>query len=179
MAEQAVVSANRDGFETVVLRPRFVWGAGDTNLLPAILELIDSGRFAWIGGGRQLTDTTHVDNTVHGVRLAAERGRPGESYFVTDGEPVVFRDFLSEMVATQDVEPPTRSMPAGLAGAVMSVGEAAWRLLPLPGRPPITRFAFWASSQECTIDASKAREELGYEPLRTREDGLSELRGAG
>ena len=73
IAEQAVVAANRDGFETVVLRPRFVWGAGDTNLLPAILQLIESGRFAWIGGGRQLTDTTHVDNTVHGIRLAAEK----------------------------------------------------------------------------------------------------------
>ena len=179
MAEQAVTSANRAGFETVVLRPRFVWGAGDTNLLPSILGLVESGRFAWIGGGRQLTATTHVDNTVHGIRLAGEGGRPGEAYFVTDGEPVVFRDFVSEMIATQGVDPPTRSMPAGLAGALMSAGEAAWGALPLPGRPPITRFAFWASSQECTIDTSKAREELGYEPVRSREDGLAELREAG
>src|SRR4051794_506206 len=33
-AEIAVRDANRHGFETVVLRPRFVWGAGDTTLLP-------------------------------------------------------------------------------------------------------------------------------------------------
>jgi nucleoside-diphosphate-sugar epimerase len=32
-AEQAVLAANRDGFETVVVRPRFVWGVGDTTLL--------------------------------------------------------------------------------------------------------------------------------------------------
>ena len=33
-AEQAVREASGDGFETVVLRPRLVWGAGDTTLLP-------------------------------------------------------------------------------------------------------------------------------------------------
>jgi nucleoside-diphosphate-sugar epimerase len=56
----------------------------------------------------------------------------------------------------------------------MRAGEALWRL-PLPGRPPVTRFAFWASSQECTIDISKARRELGYEPIKGREAGLAEL----
>src|SRR5450631_1841774 len=45
-AEQAVLAANRDGFETVVVRPRFVWGAGDTTLLPVMVELVRSGRFA-------------------------------------------------------------------------------------------------------------------------------------
>ena len=53
-AEQAVRAANREGFETVVIRPRFVWGTGDTTLLPSIVELVQSGRFAWIGGGRHL-----------------------------------------------------------------------------------------------------------------------------
>ena len=51
-AEQAVRAANREGFETVVVRPRFVWGTGDTTLLPSIVELVKSGRFAWIAGGR-------------------------------------------------------------------------------------------------------------------------------
>ena len=42
--------ANGNGLETVVMRPRLVWGAGDTNILPALLEAIEKGRFAWIGG---------------------------------------------------------------------------------------------------------------------------------
>jgi hypothetical protein len=33
---------------------------------------VESGRFRWIGGGRHLTSTTHVDNAVHGLVLAAE-----------------------------------------------------------------------------------------------------------
>ena len=35
------------------------------------------------------------------------RGRPGEAYFVTDGDRVVFRDFVSALLETQRVEPPT------------------------------------------------------------------------
>jgi len=35
--------------------------------------------------------------------------------------------------------------------------------------------ALWVSSQECTIDISRARSELGYEPVRTIDDGLAEL----
>jgi nucleoside-diphosphate-sugar epimerase len=153
-----------------------VWGRGDTTLLPAMVEMVNSGRFAWIGGGNNLTAITHVDNTVEGLVLGAERGTPGNAYFVTDGEPVVFREFVSELLRTQGVEPPTRSIPAPVAGALAAAGEAAWRLLPLPGRPPLTRFAYWVSSQECTIRIEKARQDLGYKPVKTREAGLAELR---
>jgi nucleoside-diphosphate-sugar epimerase len=35
----------------------------------------------------------------------------------------------------------------------------------------------WVSSLECTIDISRARSELGYQPLRTRDEALDALRG--
>jgi nucleoside-diphosphate-sugar epimerase len=175
-AEQLVRDANRDGFETVVIRPRFVWGRGDTTLLPAMADMVRTGRFAWIGGGRHLTSTTHVDNTVEGLMLGATRGAPGEVYFVTDGDPVVFREFVGDLLSTQGVEPPTRNVPARVAHALAVGGDTAWRALPLPGRPPLTRFAYWVSAQECTIRIDKARQELGYRPVRTRAEGLAELR---
>jgi nucleoside-diphosphate-sugar epimerase len=177
-AERAVGDANRDGFETVVLRPRFVWGAGDTTLLPEMIRMIEAGRFAWIGGGRNLTATTHVENVVEGLLLAAQKGRPGEAYFVTDGGAVVMREFVTELLATQGVEPPDRSLPAWLAGALAVGSETAWRLLPLPGSPPLNRFSYWLLTQECTIDISKARRELDYEPVVSKQDGMTELRAA-
>jgi nucleoside-diphosphate-sugar epimerase len=161
-AEEAVIEANRDGLETVVVRPRFVWGRGDTTLLPAMAEMVRTGRFAWVGGGRQRTSTTHVDNAVEGLMLAAQRGAPGGVYFVTDGQPVVFRDFVTRLIETQGVTPTGRSVPAPMANAVATVGETAWRLLPLPGRPPVTRLAVWLSALEATIDITRARTELGY-----------------
>jgi nucleoside-diphosphate-sugar epimerase len=177
-AEQAVLAANGERFETVVVRPRFVWGTGDTTLLPVMTEMVRSGRFAWIGGGGHRTSTTHVENTVEGLVLGATRGLPGNVYFVTDGEPVVFREFVSELLATQGVTAPTRSIPAPLAAALASAGETGWRTLHLRGRPPLTRFAYWVSAQECTIRIDKAREQLSYTPVKGIEEGLAELRAA-
>ena len=96
----------------------------------------------------------------------------------TDGDPVVFREFVSELLRTQDVEPPGRSMPGWLGHALAAAGEPAWKHLPLPGRPPLARFTYWVLTQECTIDDSKARRELGYAAIVTREEGLVELRNA-
>jgi nucleoside-diphosphate-sugar epimerase len=176
-AEQLVRAANGNGLETVVIRPRFVWGRGDTTLLPALVELVRSGRFRWVGGGGQLTATTHIDNTVEGLWLGATKAPAGSVYFVTDGEPVVFREFVSRMLETQDVEPPTGSVPAGVAGGAARVTERLWRLLGRSSAPPLTRFTVWVSSQECTIDIGRAERELGYRPVRSRDEGLAELAG--
>ncbi len=178
-AEAAVIAASSPELETVVVRPRLVWGPGDTSVLPELVSAVEAGRFAWIGGGRQLTSTTHVDNVVEGLILAADRGTAGGVYFVTDGEPVEFRDFVTRWLATAGVEPGKRSIPAPLARALAGAGERAWRMLRLKGRPPVTRLAVWLSTLETTIDISRAREELGYAPVRTIDDGMAELQGTG
>lgn len=177
-AELAVRDANREGFETVALRPRFVWGKGDTTLLPNMVETVEAGQWAWVGGGRNVTETTHVDNVVEGLVLAADKGRAGESYFVTDGEPVVFREFVTALLETQGVEPPGRSLPVWTAAPMARACEAAWKLLPLRGEPPMTTFRSWLLTQECTIDIAKARGELGYAPVVSHDDGLAAMRAS-
>lgn len=174
-AEQAVLAAADDSLETVIVRPRLVWGPGDTTIAPALVDLVRRGRFAWIGGGHHRTSTTHVDNVVEGLLLAAEKGQSASAYFVTDGEPVEFRDFVTRLLATQGVQAPERNLPRGVARVVARAGEALWSLLPLPGEPPVTRLGLWLSSLETTIDISRAREQLGYEPIRTVDDGMEEL----
>jgi nucleoside-diphosphate-sugar epimerase len=176
LAEQAVRQAGADGFETVVVRPRFVWGAGDTTLLPEMVAMARSGQLKWIGGGENVTDVTHVDNVVEGLVLAAEKGVPGAAYFVTDGERATFRGFVSQLLETQGVEPPTGTVPVPAATAAAVAAETLWRRTGRPGSPPLTRFVVWVSSQECTIDISLARAELGYAPVKSRAEGLEELR---
>jgi nucleoside-diphosphate-sugar epimerase len=178
-AELRVRAANRDGLETVVIRPRFVWGRGDTTLLPVMTAMVRAGRFRWIGGGTQLTATTHVDNTVEGLWLGATKAHGGGVWFVTDGEPVVFREFVSRLLETQGVTPPEGSLPSAVARVAAPASERAWRVLRRNGHPPLTRFATWLMSHECTIDISRAERDLGYKPIKTREEGLAELAAAG
>lgn len=84
------------------------------------------------------------------------------------------------MVGTQDVLSAakaagvTRFVHCGTEAALIAC-ERLWRVAPLPGQPPLTRFTFWVSSQECTIDIDKARRELGYRPVKGRAEGLAEL----
>lgn len=175
MAELAVREANGPDLRTVVVRPRLVWGPGDATILPALVDAVRKGRFRWIGGGRHLTSTTYIDNAVHGLVLAATASAPGPSYFVTDGPPVVFRDFISQWVGTQGVTIPDRGLSPAVARFVAVAAEGAWRVLRLPGEPPITRTAVWLSALACTVDISRAESELGYRPLVTREQGLAAL----
>ncbi|HVK87739.1 MAG TPA: NAD-dependent epimerase/dehydratase family protein, partial [Kofleriaceae bacterium] len=118
LAERAVLAANTRDFATVVVRPRFIWGKGDTSLLGQFVDAVKAGRFAWMNGGRYLTSTCHVDNVVEGALLAAEKGSPGAIYFLTDGEPVEFREFITALLATQGVDPGTRNVPVWLAKTI-------------------------------------------------------------
>lgn len=174
-SEQLVRAANGNGLETIVVRPRLIWGSGDTSLLPQLVEAVKDGRFKWIGGGGHLTSTCHVANVIEGLLLAAEKGRAGEVYFLTDGEPVEFRDFMTRMLVTQGVTIGDGSVPRGLAGVVASVCEALWKNLPLPGKPPLTRMVVHLFGEEVTVNDTKARRELDYRGAMTIEAGLAEL----
>ena len=82
----------------------------------------------------------------------------------TDGGPVVFKEFVSELMRTQALQVPGRSVPVFAARGLAAVGA-------------IPRFAFWVASQDCILDDTKAREQLGYRPVISREEGLAALRG--
>jgi nucleoside-diphosphate-sugar epimerase len=83
---------------------------------------------------------------------------------------------VSDLIRTQGVEPPTRTMPLGVAKVAAAGVEGTWKLLGRKSRPPLTRFTVWVSALECTINDSRAREELGYREVKTRAQGLEELR---
>lgn len=175
-AEAVVEDANRDGLTTVIVRPTAVWGAGDTSVLPKFAAAVANGRFMWIGGGRHARATTHVRNLCEGLLLAAQHGRSGEAYFVTDGEPAMYREFLTAELATLGVAEPTRSVPRPVAQAAANTCDAIWNTLHLPGPPPISRLVVALFGSPVTISDAKARRELGYVGLVTREAGLAEMR---
>jgi nucleoside-diphosphate-sugar epimerase len=74
------------------------------------------------------------------------------------------------------VEAPDKEAPAAVARLAGPALEAVWGVLRRRTPPPVTRLTYWLSAQECTIDISKARSELGYEPVKTRAEGMRELK---
>jgi nucleoside-diphosphate-sugar epimerase len=175
LAEARVLEANGGGLETVIVRPRFIWGAGDTSVLPKMVEAVKSGRFLWISGGRHLHSTCHIDNLVDALLLAEEKGAPGSIYFVTDGEPTEFRGFVERLLATQGVKTPNKSVPRPIAKVFAVASETVWEKLGLSGPPPATRMTVALLGEEVTVDDSKARRELGYRPKKSIDEGLKEM----
>ena len=179
LAEDRVVAANASGFATVVVRPRFVWGAGDTSVLPKIVAAVRAGRFRWIDGGHYPCSTTHVRNACEALRLAAERGHGGAIYFATDGAPVEFRSFVTRLLASQGVTPSARRLPRRAAWVIATIVETLWGWLRLKAAPPTTRLAVKMMGEAVTLDDNKARRDLGYAPVVTVEAGLEELAASG
>ena len=158
-AEQLVIEANDFDFVTVSIRPRFVWGP-ESFLVEGMAEAAKSGNFGWIEGGRWVTDTTYVDNAVHGLILGWLRGAPAQAYFITDRHRVTLRDFLETQFALYGVTNPVPDIDEGAAIAT----------IPVPAR--------WFLGQDCTLRTEKAVTELGYEPQVTLEEGIEALRAS-
>jgi hypothetical protein len=177
-AEKHVREANAPSFETIVVRPRFVWGPGDETILPALRAMVAAGRFAWIDGGRNRTSTTYIANLSYAIELALTNGRAGDAYFVLDGEAVQFRDFLTRLANAAGLALPGRNVPGWLARAIAYAGERTWRVFSLKGRPPLTRFAASILSRDCILSDAKARREMGYAPPFTIEQGLAAMAAA-
>lgn len=104
-AEKLVARFSRRGVPTVVLRPSIVYGpysAWSTRLIGDLR----ASRVTLIDGGRGACNTTYVDNLVDAIFLSLEKDRAvGEIFFITDGEPVTWGDFIRAHAAMMDPSP--------------------------------------------------------------------------
>lgn len=174
-AEKVALKAADDGLPLVVLRPRFVWGGDDTTALPQLIEAARSGKLVWIDGGHYLTSATHVDNLCHAIMLALTNGQNGETYFITDGEPVGFRTFITQMLASQNVTAPTKTAPRFIVKWLAKASDTLARLTGGKLKGPLSFQEYATVGVEVTLDISKARNELGYAPVISRQSGLESL----
>lgn len=175
-AERNALARNGEGLDVMVVRPRLVWGRDDTTALPQLVAAARSGQMAWIDGGGYRTSTTHIDNLIHGIDLALRRGRGGEVYFLSDGEPMAFRTFISALLETQGVPVPEKTVPRRVVRTVAALGDLVGAVTGGRKPMPLTLQGFAASAVEVTVDIRKAGETLGYAPLVTVAEGLDALR---
>lgn len=176
MAEQLVLDAASEALETVAVRLPILWGPGEKALLPSLTASTRRGELMWLGDAEHRVSVCHVRNAALGLELAAARGRSGAAYFVTDGAPPTLREFFTELLATQGLPPPRRSVPVAVALAAAWTMEQSWDVFHLHGVPGYDRLRVLCVGMEMTVDDARARRELHYAPEWTREEGLRELR---
>ncbi|MDX2279787.1 MAG: NAD-dependent epimerase/dehydratase family protein [Saprospiraceae bacterium] len=175
-AEQLVLRANEKHFQTISLRPPLIWGKGDPNTLPAIMNAVRKGKMQFIDGGKHRFVTCHVTNVCHALILADQSEQGGKAYFLTDGETPVFKDFIKEYVATQGVTVPDKHVSLRMAKIVASIMEFVWKTFRLKGHPPLYRGLVNTLGLAFITSDKNARQELGYKTFVTIEEGFHQMR---
>jgi nucleoside-diphosphate-sugar epimerase len=164
VADRAVLAASRPGFTTCVMRPGWVWGPGDPQTA-ALVEAARTGRLRLIDGGRYPIVASHLDNTVHGIALALERGRAGQGYYLFDDGAIPIGEFLGQILAAHGLAAPTKAIPRRAAWIAGSLMDAAWTITRRPGQPQLSRLMVALNGGPFLDSDEKARRELGYAPV--------------
>ena len=174
IAERQVLAANGTRgsggvpLVTCALRPHLVVGPGDPHLVPRLVERARLGRLPIIGDGTNEVSLTDVDNAAlahveAALRLAPDAPHAGRAYFIAQSEPVRIWDWLNHVLRELGVPSPTRRVSRRAAYAGGALCEALWRLLPLGGEPPMTRFVALQLAGSHSYDLAPARRDFGYE----------------
>jgi nucleoside-diphosphate-sugar epimerase len=177
-AEKAVIRAGREDLNTIVLRPHEIWGPEDPHFVPRILARAAGLRR--IGNGRNLVDTTYIDNAAEAHLLAADalKADPalsGRVYFISQGEPVPAWDMIDAILKAAGLSPVRGQVSHGLARTTGYILEKIFTGLHLPGEPPMTRFVADALAKAHWFDIGAARRELNYAPTVSTAEGLLRL----
>ncbi|MDR2207754.1 MAG: NAD-dependent epimerase/dehydratase family protein [Azoarcus sp.] len=158
----------------VLLRPRGIFGPHDRVLLPRILRILRErhGRLPLPRGGAALLDLTYTENVVHAMLLATfcDDIVSGEVFNITNGEPTRLRDVLEALLAPLGVRYRIVTPPYPVLDVAARAMEA---FAAFSGKEPaLTRYAVGALNYDMTLDITKARRVLGYEPVVKLTDGI-------
>ncbi|HVU37729.1 MAG TPA: NAD-dependent epimerase/dehydratase family protein [Opitutales bacterium] len=169
LAEKEVLGAHDEKkLRVIALRPHLIWGAGDPHLAPRILAR--ARRLRIVGGGTNRVDLTHVRNAaqahLRALDAVAEAGHPaaGRAYFISDGAPVRLWEWINELLRRLGRPPVTRKISLTTARTAGGILEQLWKILPLAGEPPMTRFVAAELAKDHWYDIRAARARLGYAP---------------
>ncbi|GAA4857813.1 NAD-dependent epimerase/dehydratase family protein [Actinomycetospora straminea] len=179
-AERLVLAADGPDLATVALRPHLVWGPGDTQLVPRILDRARRGQLRLVGDGSSVVDTTYVADAAAAHLDAADRLAPGaacagRAYFITSGDPRPIRELIDGILGAGGLPPVTATVPRPVAVAAGAAVEAVWSLLGRTDDPPMTRFLARQLATAHWFDIGAARRDLGYAPRVTLEEGFARL----
>ena len=181
IAENLALAAASPAIAVVAIRPHLVWGPGDTQLVGRIVDRARAGRLALVGDGTALIDTTYIDCAADAMVAALDAVRPdarcnGRAYVIANGEPRPIRELVLGICAAAGIDIEPRTVPRRVALLAGAAVERVWRLRRAATEPPLTRFLAEQLGTAHWFDPRPARDDLGWTPTVTIDEGLAHLR---
>lgn len=155
----------------LIVRPRAVFGPGDTVLFPRLLAAARAGRLPLFTGPPAVGDLVYIDTLADYLLRAVEKPELTGAYNLTNAEPVAIQPFLFDLFARLGLPAPRKRVSIRAALAAARLTEAVWTLVRLQGEPPVTRFGVGVFAWSKTFDVSRALADLGP-PSVSIADGL-------
>jgi nucleoside-diphosphate-sugar epimerase len=184
-AEARVLAASSRELGTLAIRPHFIFGPGDPQIVPRLIAAAKKGTLIRIGRGDNKVDVTYIDNCVDAHLLAhaalEDAGSParGQAYFIGNEKPVLLWEFIARVLEGFGAPPVKKHLPLGLARILGATVEAIYRVFRISGEPPITRSVAMVMGTSHYFSHEKARRDFGYEPKVSVEEGLDRVFRAG
>ncbi|MCT4607327.1 MAG: NAD-dependent epimerase/dehydratase family protein [Marinisporobacter sp.] len=185
VAEKEIDQAFKEGLGVVTIRPRALFGPGDTTILPRLIRANHKGGIPLIDGGKGIIDVTYVENVVDALILCmnGEKNILGEKYNITNGEPMVFIELIQKLFHKLDIPLKTKNISFERAYKIGGAMEWISKYILMGKEPILTRYSVGVLSKSQTLDIRKAKEELGYVSRVSIDEGLDVfvdwLRGEG
>jgi dihydroflavonol-4-reductase len=162
-AERLVLQAARDGaLPAVAMCVSTTYGPGDWGRTPhgAIIAGAAFGKLPFVLSGIEL-EAVGIDDAAAAMILAAERGRVGERYLIS--EKMISNTEVVRIAADAvGVAAPTKTIPLPVAYAMAALGTAKSRLRGTDERLNLNALRLMRA--EAPVDHSKAVRELGWQP---------------
>ena len=148
-----------------VIRPRGLFGVGDTSIVPRLIKANRKISVPLFGGGKNYVDMTCVENVALALRLCVESKKAKHKiYNITNDEPREFKGILEELFNAIGEEPHYRNISLKVALGGATAIEKVYRTFHIYKEPAVTCYAICTLGYSQTMDISKAKKDLGYKP---------------
>jgi len=154
------------GLNAVIVHPTGVIGPFDFKISDMgrfVLDFIRGKLRGYLDGAYDFAD---VRDVAHGMTLACEKGRTGESYILS-GERVSIKQIMDMLEETSGIKAPEFKVPAWLARTVGKLAPVYARIN--SSKPLFTEYSVDVLRSNSRVTSEKARTELGYLPRSVRE----------
>jgi nucleoside-diphosphate-sugar epimerase len=172
-AEKEVIRmASEYALPALIVRFSMVYGPGDWRDMFKLTRMAKKGLLPKIGNRPKLTPLIHVEDAVEGLLLAAEKGRVGQTYLITNRGSMPFDDIRKILQEALGVRRFPLYAPEWM---ILYAASLAERLFPLVGKvPPVSRKNIESTLADRVFSIEKAKRELGFVPKINPVTGIKE-----
>lgn len=171
LAEACVAQS---GLPFTIMRPRGIYGQGDTGLLPRLLRAAQNGALPLLRGGQAVTDITHVDDVVAAICAVLDQPASslGKTFNVSGGEALRLTKIIDAACKANGINATWRPIPVGPALAAVRLAEFVARFTPGRPEPKATAYGLGILAYSQTLDLTRAQRDLGWRSQISFDEGL-------